>query len=179
MQTHMLEPHPAHPPLSVSGVSVSVGCKPHWLTLRFRVDKSADVAVPKLAGRVRNDGLWRTTCFELFVMQGSGPSYAEFNLSPSEQWAAYDFTSPREGMAERAMPFAPACTWRAGSAFAIFDAAIPTSALTPFPARAGLTAVIEEEGGHMSYWALKHGSDQPDFHDPSCFTAILAPPENT
>ena len=110
-------------------------------------------------------------------MDGAGPAYCEFNLSPSEQWAAYDFSSVREGMADRPLPLAPTCTWRSGSAFAIFDAAIPLASLPSVPARAGLTAVLEEEGGHKSYWALGHAREKPDFHDPSCFTATLAPPE--
>lgn len=177
MQTHMLAAHPAHPPLEVSGVSVSLGWKPHWLTLRFRVEKALRVVVPPLAGRGRADGLWQTTCFEMFVMPDEGAGYAEFNLSPSEQWAAYDFTGPREGMAERPIPLSPTCAWRAGSAFAIFDAAIPLTALPAFPARVGLTAVIEEQGGAKSYWALAHRGEAPDFHDPACFTVSLAPPE--
>ena len=39
-----------------------------------------------------------------------------------------------------------------------------------------LAAVIEEEGGAKSYWALSHPADKPDFHDPTCFTATLAAP---
>ena len=33
--------------------------------------------------------------------------------------------------------------------------------------------IIEEVGGAKSYWALGHGGDKPDFHDPACFTARL------
>ena len=36
-----------------------------------------------------------------------------------------------------------------------------------------LTAVIEEEGGHKSYWALAHPPGAPDFHNPSCFLGRL------
>jgi len=177
MQTHMLEPHPANPPRDVTGVSASLGWRPHWLTVRFRIEQAAGVVVPPLAGRGRTDGLWRTTCFELFLKNDEGPGYCEFNLSPSEQWAAYEFSGVRQGMADRTVPLAPTCTWRAGNKFAIFDAAIPLASLPGLPARAGLTAVIEEEGERMSYWALAHGGDKPDFHDPACFAAMLAPPE--
>ena len=121
--------------------------------------------------------MWQTTCFEMFVSDGEGPGYAEFNLSPSEQWAAYDFDAPREGMRERALAIAPTCTWRGGGPVGFFDAAIPLAALPSFPARLGLTTVIEEQGGAKSYWALAHGREAPDFHDASCFTAVLAPPE--
>ena len=35
--------------------------------------------------------------------------------------------------------------------------------------RLGLCAVIEEENGALSYWALKHPSGRPDFHHPDGF----------
>ena len=65
---------------------------------------------------------------------------------------------------------------RQGSTFAIFDAAIPRDVLPVLPAAANFTAVIEETGGVKSFWALSHPAAKPDFHDPACFTAELAPP---
>ena len=38
---------------------------------------------------------------------------------------------------------------------------------------AGPCAVIEELSGRKSYWALAHGRDVPDFHDPACFAVPL------
>ena len=38
---------------------------------------------------------------------------------------------------------------------------------------ATLSAVLEEKDGTKSYWALAHGGDKPDFHDPGCFVARL------
>ena len=37
----------------------------------------------------------------------------------------------------------------------------------------GLSAVLEEQDGTKSYWALAHLNEQPDFHDPGCFVARL------
>jgi hypothetical protein len=48
--------------------------------------------------------------------------------------------------------------------------------LPAMPAAANFTAVIEEQGGVKSFWALSHPDAKPDFHDPACFTAELAPP---
>ncbi len=146
-----------------------------WLQLRWRVEGAGALVVPALAGRGRADGLWRTTCFELFVA-GEGGAYAEFNLSPSERWAAYDFSGYRHGMAQRAMPRDPGCTMRGSGATVIFDAAVPRAALPPLPWRYGLCAVIEEAGGVNSYWALGHPPGKPDFHHPDCFAATLAAP---
>ena len=110
-------------------------------------------------------------------MSEGGPAYVELNLSPSERWAAYDFAVYREGMAERPFPREPECTMRKGDQMAIFDAAVPFVGLPDLPCKLGMTAVIEEAGGVMSYWALAHPPGKPDFHDAACFKARLEPPE--
>lgn len=173
----ILSSHPLHPPLKVLSVEARVlSFDLHWMTLRWRVEGAQAVVVPPFAGKGRADGLWQTTCFELFVKPEGGEAYAEFNFSPSQRWAAYDFSGYREGMAERAMPRDPVCTPRRGQSVLIFDVAVPAAALPSLPAAYGLTAVIEEEGGHKSFWAMAHREDRPDFHHESCFAALLAAP---
>ncbi|KUR71042.1 hypothetical protein AQZ52_10125 [Novosphingobium fuchskuhlense] len=178
METFDLKAHAAHPARFVSGVAARIlALDADWLTLRWKVDGAGALVVPPFAGRARTDGLWQTTCFELFVKAPGAESYAEFNLSPSERWAAYDFAGYRAGMAERAVERAPVCTPRRGGSVLIFDAAIPVRALPPLPWVYGLTAVIEEEGGVKSYWAMAHPPEKPDFHDPACMAGRLAAPE--
>ena len=177
METHELVAHRAYPPLAVSAVRASILSRDaNWLRLRWRVEGSGRLVVPEFAGKGRADELWRTTCFELFLMPDGGDAYCEFNLSPSERWAAYDFSARRDGMENRPSPREPDCTIRRGSSFAIFDAAIPAAALPTGDCAAGLCCVLEEEGGIKSFWALCHPQVQPDFHDPACFTARLAAP---
>ena len=148
----------------------------NWLRLRWRIEGSSKLFVPGFAGKGRADELWRTTCFEIFLKPDGGDAYCEFNLSPSERWAAYDFRAPRDGMADRPVPREPDSTMRQGSSFAIFDAAIPVGALPDTACAVGLTCVLEEEGGIKSFWALCHPQDEPDFHDPACFKARLDAP---
>jgi hypothetical protein len=177
MQTHRLTAHSAHPPLRVSAIEARViGFDADWLRVRWRIEDAHALFVPPFAGRGRADDLWLTTCFEVFLQPHGGQAYVELNLSPSERWAAYDFTGYRDGMSNRPASREPDCTMRQGSSFAIFDAAIPRDVLPLFPAAANFTAVIEEEGGVKSYWALSHPKAKPDFHDPACFAAELAPP---
>jgi len=179
MQTYGLTAHPAHPPVGVSAIEARViGWDAAWLRVRWRVEGAQALVVPAFAGRGRADELWRTTCFELFLRPQGAEAYVELNLSPSERWAAYDFTSYREGMAERPASREPDCAMRQGSSFAIFDAAIPRDVLPGLPAAANFAAVIEEEGGAISYWALAHPEAKPDFHGPACFTVELGPPES-
>jgi hypothetical protein len=177
MQTHRLTAHLAYPPGRVTGVEARViGFDSDWFRVRWRIEGAQALVVPTFAGRGRADELWKTTCFELFVRPAGGEAYVELNLSPSERWAAYDFTGYRAGMAERPASREPDSTIRLGSTFAIFDAAIPRDVLPALPAAANFTAAIEEQGGVKSFWALSHPDAKPDFHDPACFTAELAPP---
>jgi hypothetical protein len=44
------------------------------------------------------------------------------------------------------------------------------------PLHLNLTAVIEEQSGQKSYWALTHPPEgPPDFHHPACFVLELPP----
>lgn len=177
MQIHPLIAHPAHPPLAVRGIEARIiGHDANWLRLRWRIEGAGKLVVPPFAGKGRADGLWQTTCFEAFLRPEGGDAYVELNLSPSERWAAYDFARTREGMAERPFPREPECTMRQGTGMAIFDAAVPVGGLPRLPAALGLAAVIEEEGGVLSYWALAHPAEKPDFHHPACFALALDPP---
>ena len=178
MQTYRLKAHPAHPPARVTGVEGRViGLDDDWLRVRWRVDGAQALIVPAFAGRGRADELWKTTCFELFLRSDGQDGYVELNLSPSERWAAYDFSAYRAGMTQRPASREPDCTMRLGSNFAIFDAAIPRDVLPALPAAANFACVLEEAGGALSYWALEHPETKPDFHSPACFAAVLAPPK--
>jgi hypothetical protein len=177
LETYRLVPHPSHPPAQVSAIEARViGHDANWLRLRWRIEGSRQLVVPAFAGRGRADELWKTTCFEAYIQPRGGEAYVELNLSPSERWNAYDFDRYREGMRERPEPREPECTLRQGSTFAIFDAAVPASGVPKGDCALGLSAVIEEQGGVVSYWALAHAGDKPDFHAAACFTATLPPP---
>lgn len=182
MQTCRLIAHPAHPPLAVCSVEARIGlADAGWLQLRWRVEGAKHLAIPPFAGRVRADGLWRTTCFELFCQPEGGAAqgenaYVELNFSPSERWAAYRFAARREGMAALAMRRAPIITPRRGGDVLICDTALRLDDLPPLPWSLALCAVLDEGESRLSYWALHHGGAAPDFHDPACFTGRLAPP---
>lgn len=177
METHSLIFHPASRPAQIRKIEARiVSIDASWVRLRWRIDGSEKVLFPGFAGKGRADGLWKTTCFEFFLQSPDGPGYCELNLSPSERWNAYDFAGYREGMSERPMPHEPACTVRVGQSMAIFDAAVPAAGLPSLPWRYGLSAVIEEAGGALSYWAIAHPDGKADFHSPACFGGELAAP---
>lgn len=168
MKTHRLTFHPAFVPGKVSAVTARWGeVKDGRVMLRFRVDGCADVVVPPRTTPARADDLWKTTCFELFLA-GPGGSYREFNFSPSGQWAAYRFAGYRNlaGNYEPLTP--PEIAVDSGRSVLTFTVFLDAAELTE-SSHASLTAVIEEAGGRLSYWAGQHPGIKPDFHNPACF----------
>ncbi len=138
------------------------------LWLRFGVKgKVDDIAWPEPVMPGRADGLWKQTCFEVFIATDAG--YFEYNLSPSGQWASYRFDRYREGMAQ-AEEGAVLLGLDGASDFVALEARIE---LPHGAQRLGLSAVIETTNGDMSYWALAHPSDTPDFHHPDSFILDL------
>ncbi len=173
-----LLPHSDAPPTAIDSVKAKISVSDGLIWLNYTVKTCAEVRIPASSDPDRTDGLWQTTCFEMFVKDRAGPGYCEFNFSPSTRWAAYRFDEYREGMRDRAMRSSPAISWvRSGDVMLLntsMDADILDSA-----GAIGFSAVIEEESGTKSYWALAHPPGAPDFHHPSCFTTTLPPPSGT
>ncbi|HMP45247.1 MAG TPA: DOMON-like domain-containing protein [Sphingopyxis sp.] len=100
MQTLMLQPHPDTPPRAVASVlcSLSFAHDGSWVANYIVGCPPSALALPEPTDGDRVDGLWRSTCFELFVRAGERAQYREFNFASSGQWAAYDFDDYRAGM---------------------------------------------------------------------------------
>ena len=167
-----LVPHPAFPTGAASAVKVTLAMAGRDALLRYELPDPVGVAWPNLAEPARAEGLWRTTCFELFLMFADGEQYVEFNFSPSTRWASYAFDGYRERMSDLPMRVPPSITRiREGA-----DVVCPLGELPRGEMRLGLSAVIEQIDGSISYWALAHAPGPPDFHNPACFTARLPAP---
>ncbi len=126
---------------------------------------------PEASEPERADELWRHTCFEVFAPTAEG--YREFNLSPSGAWASYSFDGYRSGMA-------PAHERAQVLGLETAEGWVTLEALVEAPAgaaRMGLSAVIEDADGAISYWAFAHPPGKPDFHHPDSFALTLPPPE--
>jgi len=174
--------HPATAPGGVQRIDVSVAPLSCGLALRYRVHGALErIAIPAPVLPVRRDGLWRHTCFEAFVNATGDAPYAEFNMSPSGEWAAYRFDAYRAGMRELALSSDPVV--RVQRRDCVLEASVRIETL-PAPwcdvarLRIGLTAVIEGADGTLSYWSLAHPPGRPDFHHDQGFLATLkASPE--
>ncbi len=113
----------------------------------------------------RKDELWKHTCFEAFIKPVSQDQYWEINLSPTGDWNAYRFASYRQGMVkEEAIHSLQPLFAKEGDCWRLV-CEIRLPAWANFSQlEIGLTTVIEETSGQISYWAIHHAGSQPDFH---------------
>jgi hypothetical protein len=178
---HVLRLHPDSRCLAAARVEVTVARpRPDHLVLSYIVTgKISDVRMPPVVPAPRADELWRHTCFEAFVRAASGPSYYEFNFAPSTQWAAYRFDSYRNGMRVAAEIDAPQIEVRSSPDSYTLQASLELDRLPDLSRqgswRLGLSALIEDRSGGMSYWALAHPPGKPDFHHADSFALEFAP----
>jgi hypothetical protein len=168
-----LAPHPTSAPGAVRDLSISAVRDGNFLVLSYRLVGDLDaLLLPDRCGSARVDELWRHTCFEVFIGHGASGEYLEYNFSPSGEWAAYRFSGYRAGMQTCELAVAPSLRTHVAVDTFELDSRVDLRGL-PL-ARGGtlglgVTAVIEDEAGVLSYWALKHPAEKPDFHHPDSF----------
>jgi len=163
----------------VSGIQVTVQrLAAAQLQLNYRVSGVvSDLVIPATAVAARRYELWQLTCAELFVASGKEQSYCEFNFSPSTEWAAYEFRSYRQGMCAQSLVTTPRIAITSTATELLLSAEMELSELRA-PCRQAelslaLCMVIEARDGRISYWALKHPANKPDFHHADGFALKL------
>jgi len=172
--------YPTVPSDAVRGVDTRLEREPSGsLTLRYvlRADM-LHVRIPPQAPSIRTDGLWAHTCFEAFIAPAAaGAAYYELNFSPSRQWAIYSFEAYRQAMSPTDVTVPPQLTVRAFDDRLELDATIGLDDLEALRAahtlKLAVTAVVEDDSGTLSYWALKHAPGKPDFHHGDSFVLEL------
>lgn len=175
----LLVPHARNPLRSVGALSVLIEREANGLWLRYRLDADlSQLRLPSAERPAPADRLWAHTCFEAFIAgcdEEGRPlaGYREFNFSPSGQWAAYAFGRYRERLDWR-VPVAPRLNIALRADALRLEAYLPAVLLPgKGPLRLGLSAVLEDIDGQLSYHALHHPAEQPDFHHPNSFTLQL------
>ncbi len=181
---HRLVPHPHFLPSSRLTVSVEASiCEDRTLFLTYAVTPAVSLRFPEHR-HGRQESLWQSTCFELFLRPQSG-GYDEYNFAPTFGWSAYRFVDWRKGMKPLPLHNDPHMVdSRIDDRKLDFperyelDVFLELNVLPSSGGKASFTAVIEESDGCKSYWALVHPpGDTPNFHHPACF-ALKVPPAN-
>ncbi len=165
----LLVRHPEPPPGAIHTVDAELERIPGGAVATFRaIGDMTRLTVPPPAEAGHRDGLWQTTCFELFV-GGEDRAYREYNFSPSGAWAAYRFDDNRQGM--RPLPDQVDVKTSCDDKVLTLIATIRSE--FPVPAFIGLTAVIEEVDGVLRYWATAFAPGKPDFHNAAVRSLLL------
>jgi hypothetical protein len=188
----VLVPHPHSPRFtSTLRVRAAAALSGTRLELEFVVDgEIARLRWPAPVGSVRADQLWQHSCFEAFVAAPVEAPYCELNFAPSGAWAAYRFAAYRRDLRLLELDPPPEVAFRSEPARVALRAGLDLAELLGGLAMEGrlrvrppeflelaLSAVIEDDAGELSYWALSHRSERPDFHAREGFTARVAVPE--
>ena len=178
---HALKLHPDSRSRSVTAITVDVKrSNASAIELHYVAEGDISrVAIPPRAAESRHvDELWKHTCFEVFLRDPAGIGYAEFNFSPSTEYAGYAFPRYREGMSSQHCS-KPEVSFVSDARRLDLRASVwmgRVSHINPDgPLRLGISAIIEETDGTKSYWALAHPQGKPDFHHIDSFALALAP----
>jgi hypothetical protein len=181
----VLTSNAASPQQVIRGIDATVDASESG-ALAFSYTLIADIhqlLIPLAAAPRRVDGLWQHTCFEAFFGMKDSLAYYEFNFSPSSEWAAYRFRAYRDSGPIDDEAFAPIISLEQADDRLTLAATIRLDRLPLIQPgttlQLGLSAVIEATDGSLSYWALKHPSDMPDFHHPDSFVLELALPNQS
>lgn len=169
MPSAALSPHPTTPCRALRAIGVSVTRDGTMLRVHYALEGDIEgLRIPAPRAPRAIDELWKHTCCELFVARPGAQEYREFNFSPSGEWAAYRFSSYREGRAaDHALPTIDV-EGASGRFSLTARVAVGGEKLV-----LGLSAVIEEKSGALSYWALRHAPGRADFHHAQAFAMEL------
>ncbi|MSQ92494.1 MAG: DOMON-like domain-containing protein [Gammaproteobacteria bacterium] len=169
--------HPATDCDPIRRIGAEISRERDAITLSCRIEGAVSrLRIPGAGPVQRADDLWQHCCFEAFLQAAGSKRYLEFNFSPSGAWAAYCFAGRRWGRESPELT-APQMEVRHGPDWLAMNIQLSLAGVAEFagsiPISAGLTAVIEDEHGGLSYWAVAHGAPRPDFHDPATFALRL------
>ena len=153
------------------------------LVWRLAGDLDALVLPEPRESRRRCDGLWQTTCLEAFWGFAGQQAYWELNLAPNGDWNLYRLSHYRGPLTPVALAAAP--PWQVRRTVGELEVAVELDlgevaggdepGVAGLPLEISLTAVIDQVGQGVSYWALAHTGAGPDFHRRDSFGLKLLP----
>ena len=175
--------HPSSTCAAVDRIEVQAARRDRrHLTLRYHLCGNMDaLRFAPASTPVRANGLWKHSCFEAFISASPGNAYLEFNFAPSLKWAVYRFDGYRNNMREIEELESPRFEASSDQSNYRMQVSLNLGGLQHLPAdsvwHVGLSAIIEDTSGLISYWALTHPPGKPDFHHADCFQLKLPPKE--
>lgn len=163
-----------------TNITVELNQNAESLFVSYRIREGLDLidlgnGTPK---KERVIGLWEKTCFELFIKNQLG-QYIEFNFSPTFEWNCFYFNKKGDALAEYQLMQMPVTDILLSEDHFLHFSVIKKEYLpkgffdSQNELHAGITSVIKEKNGSMSYWALSHADSKPNFHDFRSFVRFV------
>ncbi|MEH2376720.1 DOMON-like domain-containing protein [Nostoc sp.] len=181
-QTFSLQPFPSTKSLPNLRIAGNIARNGNKVVIRYMLEGNlkeialafAQRLVEKPTGGIaspsntpsRKHELWKDTCFEFFIGIKDSLRYWEFNLSPAGHWNVYRFDGYREGMQEETafekLPFN--VQNQAEGLALVLDVDLDKIVSADQAIEVGITIVIKDRDGEVTYWALTHRGAEADFH---------------
>ncbi|OUR97188.1 hypothetical protein A9Q84_12745 [Halobacteriovorax marinus] len=122
-------------------------------------------------------GLWESSCFECFILNNETLSYYEFNYSPEGHWNCFYFPKPKAPLKQSPNFEEATCVINlTDQTFSLKTTIDLYNFLPGFWKKEamsfGLTSVIECDE-KLSYWAISHIDEKPNFHNFESFERVV------
>lgn len=144
----------------------------------FEFGVTGDLSLIKIPARSlapeSKDGLYRQTCFEVFIANEEG-KYFEWNFSPSGDWCVFNFEKYRKkakDLLDKKMFSSSVFEQKKDKlvlSVSMDYKEIESQLKSVQKIKIGASVVLEFKSGKKDYYALAHPSEKPDFHDPKGF----------
>ena len=174
-----LERHPDSTASALRRIEARVMRTPDGvLDIKYALEGDLErLRLPEMRAPRIGQRLWEHSCFEVFIGRPGFPGYHEFNFAPSGEWAAYAFAGYRQAAPADQESIDPHIEVCVGENHFELEATLHLVRLSSAHVNAKLSlsvsAVIEDQDGALSYWALKHPPGKPDFHHADAFVLRL------
>ncbi len=146
-------------------LSVKVDRRGNFLVFKYEMTGAIEsILMAEREFPTRRMGLWETTCFEYFFGIPGQDNYWEVNLSTSGDWNVFQLDKYRSGLREELAIEALSVSVNR-SVFSLetqFDLSL--LGLEDSELELSVTAVMADQLGQISYWAVCHAGVEADFH---------------
>ena len=160
------------PQINITG---TISRQANQLNLRYQLRGDlSTVIIPKSnSSPTRQYDLWDRTCFEFFLRLKDTSKYWEFNLAPTGDWNVFRFPIYRQDIAEE-MSFKDLPFKVMQNEYLRLNINIDLDRIIDREQNldVAITTVVEQDR-QLSYWALVHPAQEPDFHHQDSFLIEL------
>lgn len=167
-------------PQSAISLKSKLRCDANILNMSFELSGALDeISLAKpVKSPARIQGLWQTTCFEVFIKNQESEEYIEFNFSSEYDWNCFYFPNKKSRLKEyQKITNLSVNSVKENTTFFIESSVdlnkLPDGLWKKNKMRIGPAAILESKTKELTYWACKHLDKVPNFHNHDSFNYEL------